>query len=550
MVTTARQGEDHASTVWERVAASAEQFPDHDALVAADDAGAVQRITYRALIERATNLSGGLAETGVRRGDRLVLWVTNTPEWVIVALAAMRIGAIVVPANTFFKPPEIEYVLRQSGARHVVMLDEFRAVRMPDMLATICPEFGAANEPGFLCSERLPDLRNAVVFNRNGGKHPGAFDLDALETAGGARDARSLAERLAGMVEPRDLAMVKYTSGSTGFPKGVMLEHAGIVKCALEHSRRIGVDGSDVWFSMMPFFHAGGSIWGLMTMLVHGGTLVFTEAFNPRVGAQLIDTERATVQFGVLPNELLDAAVEDGRDLSSLRIGPRVASETAQKLFSNVTFTIIPFGLTEAYGPAAVNSPDDPPGIVRTRMLDGNELRVVDPETGREVGPGEVGEAWIRGNVMRGYWNKAEETARALDDDGWLHSEDLVTVDADGHVRFVGRLKLMLKVGGENVSLEEVEGVVTQHPAVAACGAVGVPDARLVEVVRAYVELEPRAHVDAEELRAWLGERLARFKVPRDIVFLPELPQLANGKIDRVELDRLAREGQEEEVGA
>ena len=175
-------------------------------------------------------------------------------------------------------------------------------------------------------------------------------------------------------------------------------------------------------------------------------------------------------------------------------------------------------------------------------MLEGNQIRVVDPETGRDVAPGGVGEAWVRGNVMRGYWNKPEETAAVLDADGWLHTEDLVSLDADGYVSYAGRLKLMLKVGGENVSVEEVENAVAGHEDVEECGAVGVPDARKGEVVRAYVRLRSGRTLEAEALSRWLQPRLARFKQPRDIVFVSELPKLANGKLDRVSLAERAEQ--------
>jgi len=530
-------------TIWQTVDSWATRVPDRAALVAGDDAGAVQRVTYAALADRVRALSGGLAAIGVRRGDRVVVWITNTPEWVVTSFAAMRIGAAVVPVNTFLKPLEVEYFLAQSDARHVVMLDAFRNLRMPAMLAELCPEFAEAQEPGFLFSERLPELRNIVVFNRGDASHPGAYDLAALETLGRTVEAETLGDRMTSAVLGSDLAMVKYTSGSTGFPKGVMLEQGGIVANATYHSHRIGVDGSDVFFSMMPFFHGGGSIWGLMTMMVNGGTLVFTEAFDASMGAELIEREQATVMMGMLVVELVQAAVDDGRDLSSLRVA-QVPNVDARRVMPNVTFNIAPFGLTETYGPAAVPAPDDPPEKRGTcgLPLPGNEIRVVDPGSGKDVEPGEVGEAWIRGNVMRGYWNKPEETARVLDADGWLHSEDLVVMDRDGYVRYAGRLKLMLKVGGENVSIEEVENVVAAHEAVACCGVVGVPDPRKDEVVRAYVELRPGFDVAEDELRSWLETRLARFKMPRDIVFVHDVPRLANGKVDRVELARLAEE--------
>jgi fatty-acyl-CoA synthase len=527
-------------TIWQTVATVAERVPDRAALVAADDAGTVQRISYATLTDRVRAVSGGLATIGVRRGDRVVLWITNTPEWVVTALAAMRIGASAVPINTFLKPPEAAYVLRQSAARHLVMLDAFRNLRMPDMLAEILPEFADARVPGHLYGAALPELRNVVIFQRSGGTHPGAYDLAELEARGRDPDAQAHADAMTESVLGSDLGMVKFTSGSTSFPKGVMLEQGGIVANAVFHSRRIGVDGSDVYFSMMPFFHGGGSIWGLMTMLVNGGTLVFTEAFDASRGAELIEREQATVMMGMLVVELVQAAIEDGRDLSSLRIG-YLPNDDARRLMPNVTFGITPFGLTEAYGPVAVLAFDDPPEKKHTcgLPLPGNEIRVVDPSTGLDVEPGEVGEAWVRGNIMRGYWNQADETARMIDEDGWLHSEDLVVMDHDGYVSYAGRLKLMLKVGGENVSIEEVENVVASHDAVAACGVVGVPDRRKDERVRAYVELRPGFELEEDELRSWLESRLARFKMPRDIVFVDAVPRLANGKIDRLELTQI-----------
>jgi fatty-acyl-CoA synthase len=530
-------------TIWHTLLDTAKRDPQRNALVAANDAGDVQRVTYGRLVERVRNVSAGLASIGVRRGDRLVLWMTNTPEWVVCSFAAMRLGASVVPINTFLKPTEIRYVIAQSGARHLVMIDTFRKLCPADMLAEICPEFALAQAPGILFSAQQPELRNVVLFGRSGDCHAGAFDLATLETFGGIdEEARQLADCMAHEVQGGDLGMIKYTSGSTGFPKGAMLEQGGLVANGILHSRRMGIVQSDVFFSMMPFFHGGGSIWGLMTTMTNGATLVFTEAFNPALAVDLIEKEQATIMFGVLGKEVIEAALEKGRQLPSVRIG-HTPNEDARRVFPNATFCFFPFGLTECYGPAAVTSPDDPPEKQATscgRMLEGNELRVVDPATGRDVGPGACGEAWIRGNVMRGYWNNPEQTNRAIDADGWFHSEDLVTVDSDGYISYTGRLKLMLKVGGENVSVEEVENVIASHEAIAACAAVGVPDERKGEAVRAYVTRRPRHSIERQELHSWLESRLARFKMPREIVFLDRLPRLANGKLDRVTLKQWA----------
>jgi fatty-acyl-CoA synthase len=537
--------EARSRTLWQAILDTAAKFPNKAALVAASDAGEVSRLTYAELIERIESLSIGLAITGVRRGDRVVLWMTNSLDWVVAAQAAMRLGAAVVPVNTFLKPAEIRYVVAQSGARHVIMLDRFRKLDFPAMLAEICPPFAAAEQPGNLLDPDLPDLRHVLMLSRSGGQHAGCHDFATIEGAGRSDTGmwRDIAAKMAGAVRPDDLAMVKYTSGSTGFPKGVMLDQGGMVASGIVHARKVGAGAQDTFFSMMPFFHGGGSIWGQMTMLINGGTLVFTEAFDAALAARLIEQEEPTIMFGVLAQEVIDIALAQGTSFPSLRTA-YVPSEDGRKVMPNVDFNIMPFGLTETYGPAAASSRSDPPdklGMSGT-LLDGNEMRVVDPETLQDVAPGAVGEAWLRGNVMKGYWNKPEETAAMFTADGWMRSQDLVTVDADGFIAYAGRIKLMLKVGGENVSIEEVEQVIDRHDCIAECGAVGVPDARRQEVVRVYLALRKGKTLAEAELRGWIETRLARFKQPRDIVFVEKLPRLANGKLDRVTLQKMADE--------
>jgi fatty-acyl-CoA synthase len=385
------------------------------------------------------------------------------------------------------------------------------------------------------------------MLSRTGTHHAGTHDFATVEAIGRTDEGQwgAIADAMAAAVRPTDLGMVKYTSGSTGFPKGVMLEQGGIVANGILHARKIGAGADDVFFSMMPFFHGGGSIWGQMTMLPNGGRLVFTEAFDARLAVRLIEQEQPTISFGVLAAEVIEEALAQGKTFPSVRNAP-IPNADGRKVFPNAATTIMPFGLTECYGPAAVSSIDDPRDKVGLSgsLLDGNRLRVVDPETLEDVGVGEPGEAWIKGNVMRGYWNKPAETAKLFTDDGWMRSEDLIAVDADGFIRYVGRIKLMLKVGGENVSIEEVENVVASHEAIAECGAVGVPDPRRQEVVRVYVGRRKGHAITEAELRPWLEARLARFKQPRDIVFVDSLPRLANGKIDRVMLAQWANQEQ------
>lgn len=534
--------EARSRTLWRTLSDAAALDPERVALVAADDAGRVQRLTYARLLERIRGFSAGLASIGVQRGDRVALWMTNRLEWVISCYAAVRLGATVVPVNTFLKPREIAYCITQSGARHLIMLDRFRKLDMPQMLAEIAPAFAEAGAPGGLFAPETPDLRNVVMFAREGGRHPGAYDWDALEARGADGAWLAEADRMAARVTPDDVIMIKYTSGSTGFPKGVMLQQGGFVANGLLHGRRTGMRRDDVYFSMMPMFHAGGSMYGLMSMLPIGGTLVFTEAFNAELAVRLIAEEQATLFISVLGKEVAMEAYERGVTFPSVRMA-HIHNDAARQVMPNATFAFSPFGLTETYGPAAITGPDDPLEKQQTtcgRPLPANEIRVVDPATGEDLGPGQIGEAWIRGNTMVGYWNKPEETARALDADGWIHSEDLVSVDADGFVKYCGRIKLMAKVGGENVSLEEVESVVATHEAVTHCAAVAVADPRKVEAVRIYVVRRTDLRVGGEELRDWLKPRLAHFKLPREVVFVDDLPRLGSGKLDRLILSQWA----------
>jgi fatty-acyl-CoA synthase len=533
-------------TLWQTLSDSAAFDPDRDALVAADDEGVVTRLTYGQLLERVRDLSAGLSSIGVKRGDRVVLWMTNRLEWVISCFAAVRLGAAVVPINTFLKPPEVKYCITQSGARHLIMLDRFRKLDMPSMLSEICPEFGEATVPGALFSQEMPDLRNVVLFQRTGNPHPGTFDWGSLEAIGrGNRDGwRDVADRMEAAATPDDVIMVKYTSGSTGFPKGAMLQQGGFVANGILHAERMGVGRPDIYFSMMPMFHAGGSIYGLMSTLPQGATLVFTEAFSVELAVRLLQEEQATVFFGTLGKEAVELAFERGITFPAIRLG-HCHNEAARVVLPNVEFAFSPYGLTETYGPCAMTTASDPQEKHFTtggRPLPGNDVRAVDPHTGEDVGPGQIGEAWVRGNVMLGYWNKPEETARAIDKDGWLHCEDLISIDEEGFVSYRGRIKLMAKVGGENVSLEEVENVVAGNEAITHCAAVPVADSRKVEALRIYVIKRPGMEITADELLAWLRPRLAHFKLPREIVFVSELPRLGSAKLDRLALSEWAKQ--------
>jgi len=474
--------------------------------------------------------------------------MTNTVDWVSFFFGAMRIGAVLIPINTWLKADEIGYILRKAGAQHLVMQDRFRQVDFTDLLAEIVPEWVGARA-GDLHSAGFPRLRNVVVLRRSPDRQrqPNAIDYEDLLAEPG--EGRELADQLAQSVRPTDLGFVMFSSGSTGFPKGVMLEQWGLVTNGLLHSRRLGVTEHDRYFSSMPFFHAGGCIWGLMTVVSQGATLVFTEANDGRLAAELLERERCTINF-VGPSPIyygMAAALEDHpRRFDSIWLGIAADPDlyaAFRKIFG-VTNFLSPYGMTELYGAAILTGREDSAGRQQGgwgKPLDGVELRLVDPETGLEVPPGSIGEICLRGLVMRGYYDLPDETSSAIDAKGWMHTLDLGVMDEQGYVRYVGRIKAMLKVGGESVAAEEVEAVVRQFPGVAEAAVIGVPNRRMGELPRAYVVQLPKAEVDVGELRAWCSHRLARFKVPADFIVVEALPMTGSNKVDRAALVRMDR---------
>jgi fatty-acyl-CoA synthase len=537
-------------TLWQLLTDVARERPDKEVLVTVDTVGNERRVTYRELVEKAEAFSNGLVKVGVRRGDRLGLWMTNLVEWIPTYFGALRLGVVVVPVNTWLTAPEIAYILRKAGARHLVVLDKFRKVDFTERLTEMAPEWPSSTA-GELYSQNLPDLRNVILFSRDG-HAAGTNAWDWSELVDKSSDEAERATAIADLVSPEDLALIKFTSGSTGFPKGALLEHWGIVTNAFLHTRRLGITQSDKWFSMSPFFHAGGSIWGLMSTISTGGTLIFTEANDGDLAARLLEEEGATIFGGGRPMvlDIVRSLDETPRQITTIRGALTTDAASIEDLRNRLGVRTFfqPYGMTEVYAPSSVVSYEDTAERQVegwSKPLDGQELRVVDPATGTDAKPGTVGEIWMRGLVMRGYHDLPEQTAQTIDEDGWIHSQDLAVMDDDGYIHYVGRLKAMLKIGGENVAVEEVEGVIRTFPGVAEAAVIGVPDERYGEAARAYVIPSPGTDIPADDLRGWCTERLARFKVPRDFQFVTELPITGSNKVDRAALIKMDREAAE-----
>ena len=466
--------------------------------------------------------------------------MVNRPEWIEAMFAIAKIGAVLVPVNTRFRVDDMAYVLGQSDAAAVIIAERSGPVDYLGMMREIAPALG----PG----GRFPALRHVVVLSERPHAQTTGW-REMLEAGRGVSDAAL--RRRAASVDPGDTSFMLYTSGTTGFPKGAVHAHH-IVRNVWDLGERMAVGVDDVILMYLPLFHIFGFIHGALMSMVRGARLVVTETFDAGECVQLIEAERATLIHGFDTHfqDLLDAQGRAPRDVSSVRTGicgtgmssSIPVARRARRTFGN---------LMTAYGMSEV-------GIATLSALDSNEeqcveangypvpgyaLRIVDPETGLDQPAGEAGEILVRGYMtMQGYYGKPVETARALDGDGWFHTGDMGLVRADGHLRFFGRYKDMLKIGGENVDPMEVEAFLMAHPAIKAAAVVGRPAERLSEVAVAFVQLEAGCRLTEREVIEHCRGRLASFKIPRNVVFVGAFPMTSTGKIQKVKLRERALE--------
>jgi fatty-acyl-CoA synthase len=498
------------------------------------------RFTFAELEREACTIARGLIAEGVEPGERVVLWATNVPEWVVLQFALAKIGAILVTANTALRARDIDYLLRQSEAATVVAIGGFRDV---DYVAAL-REIGAD-------SGRIASLRRLIFIGREAPR--GFTNYEALRFRAADVPPAELAAR-SRAVGVDDVINMQYTSGTTGFPKGVMLSSRNIVNNGEALGEGIGLTAADRLCLCVPLFHCFGCVIGVLGAYTHGACLCPIEAFDPRQVLETVHRERCTALYGVPTMFLAELEHPDFRsfDLTSLRTGVMAGSLCPEPLMRRVTDQMhmpevtIAYGLTEA-SPGITLTPRDARLDLRCQtvgvVLPELEVKIVDPATGVERATGERGELCCRGyNVMKGYYNNPDATAKAIDPDGWLHSGDEASVDADGYVRITGRIKDLIIRGGENISPKEIEDCLREHPAVADAYVYGLPDEFFGEIVAAAVRLKSEAEgrqkpdTTGEQLIAWCAGRLARFKVPKHVRFVSEFPMTASGKIQKYKL--------------
>ncbi len=523
---------------------TAERCADRDALVFTS---LDYRRTWREFYEEVDLAARGLWSLGLRPGDHLALWATNVPQWVVLQFATARIGVVLVTINPAYRPFELEYVLRQSDASALCLVDRFKTSDYFAMLAQACPEL-VDSEPGLLQSPEYPELQWVIALR--GETPPGAISWDdLLERGRGETLDWPAVEASLHFDQPIN---IQYTSGTTGFPKAATLSHRNLLMNAFYIGACQRMSADDRICIPVPFYHCFGCVLGTLCSAVYGAAMIVpADSFNPAATLAAIERENATALYGVptmFIAQLQDPTLAE-RKITSLRTGIMAGSPCPIEVMKQVIDVLgarevtIAYGQTEASPVITQTRYDDPLELrVETvgQPLPGFEVKVVDPADGRTLGDEVQGELCARGHgVMIGYYGDPAATAAAIDAEGWLHTGDLAVRRPDGYYHITGRIKDMVIRGGENIYPREVEEYLFRHPAIEQASVVGVPDPKYVEELCAWVKLKAGHTLTEDEVRTYVKAGLAHFKVPRYVRFVETFPQTVTGKIQKFKIREL-----------
>jgi Acyl-CoA synthetases (AMP-forming)/AMP-acid ligases II len=508
------------------------------------------RFTYKEFDERVNMLAKGLIEIGIGKGDHVGIWATNVPDWLTFLFATSKIGAVFVTVNTAYKIHEVEYVMKQADLKAIAIIDGFRDVSYIDTIYELVPELKTQSR-GNLKSEKFPFLKNVIFIGQE--KHRGMYSTRELLLLGQHGSDERIHEIMQ-TLDKDDVINMQYTSGTTGFPKGVMLTHSNILNNGLSIGDRQRFTCNDRLCLPVPLFHCFGIVLGVMAILTHGATLVILEVYDPLMVLAGVQKEKCTALHGVPTMFIAEYThpMFNMFDLKSLRTGIMAGStcpiDSMKKVINDMhckEITIV-YGLTEASPGITQTTTDDPIELrVETvgRAFPGVEAIVLDPETYEPLPPNTIGEICCRGyNVMKGYYKMPEETKRAIDENGWLHSGDLGTCDENGYYRITGRIKDMIIRGGENIYPREIEEFLFTMPGIQSAQVVGIPDKKYGEIVGAFVIPEEGTELTEEDVRDYSLSKIARYKVPKHVFFVDDYPLTASGKVQKFKLRDLAVE--------
>ncbi|MDY0149179.1 MAG: AMP-binding protein [Kiritimatiellia bacterium] len=534
-------------TLGEQLEFWARTTPDHEFLVYPDR---TLRWTYAQFNERVDRLAKGMLAIGLRKGDHVGIWAKNVPDWLVFQFACAKTGAVLVTVNTAYKAEELDYILRQSDMKMLGLIDGFRDVNYIEIINDLVPEL-KQHPRGHLHSKTYPHLTHICYVGQE--KHRGMYTTAELILLGDHQPDALLDDARAA-IDCHDIVNMQYTSGTTGFPKGVMLTHHNLLNNGWSIGHRQRFTATDKLCLQVPLFHCFGVTLGVMAILSHGATLVCVEVFDPLLGLAAIHQEKCTVLYGV-PTMFIAMYTHPmfGMfDMSSLRTGIMAGSVCPMEVMKRVIADMHIREITSVYGLTEAS-----PGITQTYGRDPIELRVgtvgpafpgvdvaiLDPVTREPLAPNTEGEVCCRGyNVMKGYYKMPEQTASVIDSDGWLHTGDLGTCDENGYYRITGRIKDIIIRGGENISPKEIEDLLLPLPEIQDVQIVGAPDDKYGEIPVAFIILARGQTLAEEDIRDHVRQHLAAYKVPKYVFFVSEYPLTASGKIQKFKLREQSQE--------
>ena len=524
----------------------AAESPDKEYIVYSDRN---LRFSWKTFNERVDNMAKGLIAIGVTRGTNVGIWAQNVPDWLTFLYATAKIGAVAVTVNTSYKSEEVSYLLKNSDMHTLCMTDGSAGNNYTDIIYNLVPEL-KTTQRGKFRSERFPELKNVVYIGQE--KYRGMYNTAEILLLGNNVDDDEF-KRLRALTCCEDVVNMQYTSGTTGFPKGVMLTHYNIVNNGYLTGVHMKFTPDDKCCICVPLFHCFGVVLATMCCLTHGSTQVMVEKFDPLITLASIHKERCTVLHGVPTMFIaeLNHPMFSLFDMSSLRTGIMAGAlcpielmrQVNEKMFMDVTSV---YGMTETS-----------PGMTQTRVDDTFEVRcttvgreyeftdvkVLNPENGEECPPGVQGEICCRGyNVMKGYYKNPQATAQVIDSNGYMHSGDLGVKDENGNYRITGRIKDMIIRGGENISPKEVEDYLYKIPQIKDVQVVAIASPRYGEDVGAFIILKEGAELTAEDVRDFCKDHIARYKIPRYVFFIEHFPMTGSGKIQKFRLREMALE--------
>ncbi len=515
--------------------------PDNEAVVYVDRDF---RLSYAQLGELVDQLAKGLMALGVEKGEKVAIWATNVPHWVALQFATAKIGAILLTVNTNYKHDELAYLLRQSEAENIFIIDGYKDNDYVQTLYDLLPELKQQERSNFH-SKEFPNLKRVFFLGQE--KHRGMYSLGELLDLSRQTPLEDYLSRQESL-DPREVVNMQYTSGTTGFPKGVMLTHYNLTNNGFWIGENQLLTEKDRLCIPVPLFHCFGCVLGVLAAVSHSSTMVILEEFNPLLAMTSVHAERCTALYGVptMFIAILEHSFFNTFDYSSLRTGIMAGSPCPKKVMQqviekmNMKDVTIVYGLTETSpGMTQTRTNDSIEKRVETvgRAMPAVEVKVADSETGEEVPCGTQGEVCCRGyNVMKGYYKMPEATAKSIDKDGWLHSGDLGTMDEEGYLTITGRLKDMIIRGGENIYPREIEEFLYEMEGIYDVQVVGVPSEKYGEEVGAFVIMKPDFNYAPEDIRDFCRGRIARYKIPKYIDFVNSFDMTASGKVQKYKL--------------